>query len=239
MRGLPGLTAGHPLRPLKYCGSEATRRSDISERIEKDFLMTKKNAPSKTAMRPAADYSGLLGDVVSLLETAHRTSARAVNAVMTATYWEIGRRIVEVEQQGSAQAEYGDELIKQLAADLTARFGRGFGWRNVYQMRAFHLTYQNILHTVSAKSGDPKLQPVSGKLQTLPAKMQLPSETGVASLGPISAFFPLPWSHYVKLLSVEDDNARRFYESEALRSGWSVRQLDQPYVGCYYCYGWN
>ena len=49
---------------------------------------------------PAVDYDGLLRDVVSLLETARHTEARAVNAVMTATYWEVGRRIVEVEQRG-------------------------------------------------------------------------------------------------------------------------------------------
>ena len=69
--------------------------------------MAKKKATA--AMLPVADYSGLLGEVVSLLEAARRMSARAVNTVMTATYWEIGRWIVEVDQRGAAQAEYGDE----------------------------------------------------------------------------------------------------------------------------------
>ena len=101
-------------------------------------LMAKKKSRSANVTLPAVDYGGLLGDVVSLLETARRTSARAVNAVMTATYWEIGRRIVDVEQQGFAHAGYGDELIKRLAVDLTARFGRGFAWRNLYRMRGFH-----------------------------------------------------------------------------------------------------
>ena len=80
---------------------------------------------STDTLVPAAGYDGLLGEVVVLLESARRTAARAVNAVMTATYWEIGRRIVEVEQRGSTRAEYGDVLIKRLAADLTARFGVG------------------------------------------------------------------------------------------------------------------
>ena len=88
--------------------------------------MAKRNAPNPDALLLASDYDGLLAEVVVLLETARRTAARAVNAVMTATYWEIGRRIVEVEQRGSPHAEYGDVLIKRLAADLTARFGRGF-----------------------------------------------------------------------------------------------------------------
>jgi predicted nuclease of restriction endonuclease-like (RecB) superfamily len=194
--------------------------------------MAKKKATA--AILPTADYSGLLGEVVSLLEAARRMSARVVNTVMTATYWEIGRRIVEVEQRGSTQAEYGDELIKRLAADLASRFGRGFGWRNVYQMRAFHLAYPNILQTPSAISGHPKLKTVFEKLPTLSANLPIPSETGIQSLGQISALFPLPWSHYVKLLSVDDANARKFYEAEALRGGWSVRQLDRQISSQFY-----
>src|SRR3990167_3142829 len=60
---------------------------------------------------------------------------------MTATYWEIGRRIVEHEQRGVKRAEYGEFLLKELGKDLTARFGRGFGWRNLFQMRGFYLAY--------------------------------------------------------------------------------------------------
>ena len=74
-------------------------------------------------MIPAADYGGLLGDVVLLLETARRTSARAVNAVMTATYWEIGRRIVEVEQQGSAQSRSAG--LRSTGEGASARRKRG------------------------------------------------------------------------------------------------------------------
>ncbi len=65
--------------------------------------------------------------IVELLESARRTAARSVNALMTASYWEIGRRIVEFEQGGKGRAEYGQQLLKRLSSDLTARFGRGFG----------------------------------------------------------------------------------------------------------------
>lgn len=99
--------------------------------------MAKRKVPSPDVPIPAADYDGLLGEVVALLETARRTAARAVNGVMTVTYWQIGRRIVEVEQKGRSQADYGEVLMKRLAVDLTARFGRGFSWRNLYLMRAF------------------------------------------------------------------------------------------------------
>ncbi|NYF51107.1 hypothetical protein HDF12_001472 [Edaphobacter lichenicola] len=84
-------------------------------------------------------YGEIRNDIVALLQAARTASARSVNALMTAAYWEIGRRIVESEQQGQERAEYGEALIKQLAEDLEPRFGRGFGWRNLTQMRAFFL----------------------------------------------------------------------------------------------------
>nr|MBA3585828.1 restriction endonuclease subunit S [Gemmatimonadota bacterium] len=80
-------------------------------------------------------YEGLVGEIGVLLDQARRTSARAVNAIMTATYWEIGRRIVEHEQQGKARAEYGEALLERLSRDLTARFGRGFSVNNLESMR--------------------------------------------------------------------------------------------------------
>ena len=80
---------------------------------------------------------------------------------MTVTYWQIGRRIVEVEQRGSSQADYGDVLVKRIAVDLTARFGRGFSWRNLYLMRAFYLAYGDILQTPSAKSDQAAMETAS------------------------------------------------------------------------------
>ena len=154
-------------------------------------------------------YEALLSEVVSLLDTARRSSARAVNHVITYAYWEIGRRVVEHEQKGSRRAQYGEQLIKQLARDLTDRFGRGFSQSNIFQMRQFFLTHREKFQTVPGKSVvTEKFQTVSGKSQTVP-------------------LFPLSWSHYVRLLGVKSDDARQFYEQEALRGGWSVRQLDR------------
>ena len=72
-------------------------------------------------------YGVLLADVVRVIEEARRAAARSVNAVMTATYWLVGQRIVEEEQAGQARAGYGELLIERLSEDLTFRFGRGFG----------------------------------------------------------------------------------------------------------------
>lgn len=152
-----------------------------------------------------AGYEDVRIGIVELLNVARQAAARNVNALMSASYWEIGRRIVEAEQKGKRRAGYGEQLIERLSADLTQQFGRGFSARNLEQMRQFYLTWA-IPQTVSAESA--KQQPA------IPTKK---SQTASATLS---------WSAYVRLSSVKDDHARQFYEAEALRGGWSVRQLD-------------
>ena len=114
------------------------------------------------------DYGVVLADVVRLVDAARQGAVRSINAIMTATYWAIGRRIVEQEQHGAARADYGEELIVRLSADLQARFGPGFGRANLFQMRAFYLAYREILQNASGESG-PKsaraiVQTASGQL---------------------------------------------------------------------------
>jgi predicted nuclease of restriction endonuclease-like (RecB) superfamily len=147
---------------------------------------------------------------------------------MTAAYWEIGRRIVGSEQGGQTRAGYGQALIARLAADLTRRFGRGFGKANLASMRAFYLAWPEteIFQTVSGKlAALDNIQTPSGK-----SSAAKDVSAGVA-LTPdylaLTARFALPWSAYVRLLSVKTAAGRAFYETEALREGWSVRQLDR------------
>ncbi|MBI4578982.1 MAG: DUF1016 domain-containing protein [Planctomycetes bacterium] len=199
--------------------------------------MTSKRQPRTKQTPPArvSSYDAILADVVGLLDSARHASARTVNTIMTATYWLIGRRIVEHEQAGGNRAEYGEALLKRLGADLTSRFGRGFAWRNLYQMRAFFKSYPDILQTLSTKSSPER---AARKLQTAPAIStgspirQTPSEE--FTLPALAERFPLPWSAYVRLLSVENPQARAFYEAEALRGGWSVRQLDRQIGSQFY-----
>lgn len=176
--------------------------------------MTRKTpvAMRKPAALPAG-YAGIHGGIVELLDAARQAAARSVNALMTTSYWEISRRIVEAEQ-----------LMARLSADLTARFGRGFGVNNLESMRRFFLTYPQppISQTVSGKLGNESL---TKKSQTVSRKFDL-SE--------LAQVFTLPWSAYVRLLSVKDDHARQFYEAEALRGGWSVRQLDRQIGSQFY-----
>lgn len=187
-------------------------------------------------------YDDVLASVVELLESARRTSARVVNSIMTAAYWEIGRRIVEGEQQGVERAEYGEALIKRLSCDLARRFGKGFSLTNLKQFKKFYLLYRSIGkgQTLSDLLGstekgqapsDFSAELPQGAISETPSRkwrneiFQTPS--GKLDLRQFSHHFPLPWSHYVRLLKVEKPEARRFYETEALRGGWSVRQLDR------------
>ena len=85
------------------------------------------------------DYRDLADGICGLLEQARRKAAQAVNALLTATYWEVGRRIVEHEQKGNDRAGYGEALLKRLSADLARRLGRGFSADNLERMRLFYL----------------------------------------------------------------------------------------------------
>src|SRR3954454_4509812 len=106
--------------------------------------------PRKPAHPADTDYIDLFARVAAVLEQGRRSAARAVNAVLAATYWQIGRHIVEHEQAGKRKAGYGEELLKRLSADLTARFGRGFSHRNLEYMRLFYLGW-HICQTPSDK----------------------------------------------------------------------------------------
>ena len=168
------------------------------------------------------NYNNIRAEIVELLRAARSTTARNVNSIMTATYWEIGRRIVEQELKGEVRANYGEQLLELLAKDLTKQFGRGFGNINLWRMRAFYRAWSEgqILSTLSKESA-----------KLLPFNNISPLSSTIATL---SASFPLPWSAYVRLLGVKRPEARVFYETEALRSGWSVRQLDRQIGSQFY-----
>ena len=188
-------------------------------------------------MSPASlqGYGEIQAAIIALLEIARRAVARSINAAMTATYWEIGRRIVEVEQGGAERAAYGDALIERLAKDLTQRFGRGFSRQNLWQMRAFFRAWpaQVICQAPSSKSSlFDILQTPSRESTVGTTDPRLLGET--VGLSALAEAFPLPWSAYVRLLSVRNELARQFYETEALRGGWSVRQLERQINSQFY-----
>ena len=189
--------------------------------------------PKKTSI-PIEGYDSIVSELVGLVERARHVSARSVNAVMTATYWEIGRRMVEFEQRGKKRAEYGESLLERLAADLTLRFGRGFGRANLAQMRKFFLTWpqSKIIQTVSGQLEESQSNALFPVVQTLSRESH--EAQPLSALPWFTSRFPLSWSHYVRLMTVSSEEARNFYQTEALRSGWSVRQLDRQISSQFY-----
>jgi len=188
--------------------------------------------PSSSELPPG--YDEVLTGISELLDRARHAAAQAVNSLLTASYWEVGRRIVELEQRGQARAAYGEALLRRLALDLSTRHGRGFSERNLLKMRTFYLGWE-IPPTLSAELTDQGKGSAFAKVgatpegKTLPQPRTLPSEF----LELVKAF-PLSWSHYVRLMSVDNLNARAFYEAEALRGGWNVRQLDRQIGSQFY-----
>ncbi|HEY3855253.1 MAG TPA: PDDEXK nuclease domain-containing protein [Verrucomicrobiae bacterium] len=168
---------------------------------------------------------------------------------MTATYWEIGRRIVEHEQRGQKRAEYGEALLEELSRDLTRRFGRGFGVIQLRTMRQFYATHPLIDKTQSVIGQFPIRQSVIDESQkslaVVPIRQSVIDELSprrsragqssvLENLKRVGCAFPLPWTHYVRLLRVRNALAREFYAREALVGGSSVRQLDRQINSQFY-----
>ena len=200
-----------------------------------------KAARAKSKSGKADSYPSLLHTLVTLLDESRRASARTVNVIMTATYWQVGRHIVEFEQAGERRAGYGQQLLNKLSTDLNKRFGRGFSVDHLELMRLFYSSYSpaQISETASrgllpAAASDISESPIRKSSVTL-VPMNSESVIRNCSFLEWSQIFPLSWTHYVHLLRrSRSPEARAFYETEALRGGWSVRQLDRQMSTLFY-----
>ena len=144
-------------------------------------------------------------EVVEILNNARNKVKKSVDSIMTYTYYEVGRRIVEEEQKGKERAEYGKQLVENLSKILTKEFGKGFSFTNLTQMRKFYLIYskRSILQTVSEEiEKNIKITEIHN--------------------------FKLSWSHYIFLMRLEA-NERSFYEIETDKNNWSLRELKRQY----------
>lgn len=160
---------------------------------------------SKLTPTDRTDRRSYLDAAASVIRDARAAASRSVNLAMTYAYFEVGRIIVEEEQAGADRAEYGRQVIANVSERLTREFGRGFSKTNVKQMRQFYLVYADdrIGQTVSDQFG-----------ANLPATMN-------------DRKFFLSWSHYLKLMRIEDMGKRHFYEIESARSAWSLKELQR------------
>lgn len=173
--------------------------------------------------------SMLFKQIRELIITARNAVVRNINTVQVITSFEIGRRVVEHEQQGENRAEYGKTLLKDLSNRLTEEFGKGFSRSNLQNMRNFYLIYRDRLpkkcQMASGKLIEGhKGQTVSGQLQ----KTRTPSAQSVKTES-LSLKFTLSWSQYIFLIGIKDEAARSFYEIEAANNHWTLPELTRQF----------
>lgn len=136
----------------------------------------------------------LVNNIRTILDQARSTLHRSINTVMVQTYWEIGRLIIEDEQQGKTRAEYGKQQLAHLSDALTKDYGKGFDITNLRNMRQFYTQF-----------------PIRDSLR-----------------------LELSWTHYRRLIRIENDQARDWYVKESIENNWSARALDRQISKLYY-----
>ena len=141
--------------------------------------------------------------VCDLIQQARRSIEKSINTAMVVTYYEIGRRIIEQEQQGEKRAQYGKRILQGLSDYLTENLGKGFSTENLRLMRKFFITYSSEL---------------------------LPDDVNEISKSPIWKFNPnISWIHYIQLMRIANEDERRFYELEIAENAWSIREFQRQF----------
>ena len=170
----------------------------------------------------------LVNDLRSIVSKARSKAFAAVNYSLVERNWRIGQRIVEQEQNGASRAEYGKHVIEVASAALTKEFGKGFSETNIMNFKKFYLKFKELTipQTVSEEFKKQKHQTLSDESSLLPQKGQTQPAQFELRL--------LPWSHYERLIRVEDKKAREWYAKEAFEQGWSYRTLNRNINTLYY-----
>lgn len=170
----------------------------------------------------------LVNDLRSIVSKARSKAFAAVNYSLVKRNWRIGQRIVEQEQNGASRAEYGKHVIEVASAALTEEFGKGFSETNIMNFKKFYLKFKELTipQTVSEEFKKQKQQTLSDELSSHFQKGQTPPAQFELRL--------LPWSHYERLIRVEDKKAREWYAKEAFEQGWSFRTLNRNINTLYY-----
>lgn len=170
----------------------------------------------------------LVNDLRSIVSKARSKAFAAVNYSLVKRNWRIGQRIVEQKQNGASRAEYGKHVIEVASAALTKEFGKGFSETNIMNFKKFYLNFKELTipQTVSEEFKKQKQQTLSDELSSHFQKSQTQSAQFELRL--------LPWSHYERLIRIEDKKAREWYAKEAFEQGWSFRTLNRNINTLYY-----
>ena len=180
------------------------------------------NKPAVISVRASGD---LMGRVVSILDQARAQVARTVNSSMVIAYWLIGREIVQAVQGGEDRAEYGRQVLADLSATLTARYGRGY---SVTNLKYFRLFYQAYADRAPEIRHEPRDELAALDLAIAPKRLSPKSIKAAQKPQGIQGFSPrLSWTHYRTLCTIEHPSERLFYEIEAECSTWSQPALER------------
>jgi predicted nuclease of restriction endonuclease-like (RecB) superfamily len=152
--------------------------------------------------------------IVDIIQFAKRNLERQVNTAMVFTYFEIGKRIIEKEQQGAKRAQYGKKILQGLSDYLTAKLGKGWSIQNLRLMRQFYLVYSNTGIR----------QPAVSEFN-----LQIIGEPVVTQFNP-----QISWKHYILLMRIENLEERSFYEIEIANNGWSFSEFQRQFDSSLY-----
>ena len=181
----------------------------------------------KRAVTVRAKDGALYARIRKILESARAGVARSVNTAQVAANWMIGREIVEEEQQGKARAGYAEQLVARISGRLGSEYGTGYSIQNLWYMRQFYAIYPELMGALPEEQKI--LHAVRGELRKAEilhaVRGELAEGKGVWKPGEIHK--NLSWTHYRTLLRVERDQARAFYEIEAVGHAWSARELER------------
>lgn len=177
--------------------------------------------------------TGSTDNLEQLITTIHKTNEyflkqvqKQVNTAFTFRNWIFGFYLVQYEQQGKDRAAYGKQIYKAIAAKLKSKGLKSLGERNLYLCKDFYSAYPEILQTVSAKSYLSDFQPNEIR-QTLSTKSNQKSEQQANAIDPNLLLTRLSFSHFIELIKADSPLKRRFYEVQAIRNNWSVRELQR------------
>ena len=183
-------------------------------------------------MSKEVQNTNLFQQVAVLLKNAQQQVLRTVNSTMVFTYFEIGRMIVEEEQNGKERADYGKQVLKGLSEQLTKEFGKGFSLSNLEQIRKFFLIYSKSETLLRISQIQNSQSVIVESESTIP--QSLIEEFKKFDYHTLISFFKLTWTHYIFLMRIEDENERSFYEIETEKNNWSVRELKRQYDSALY-----
>ncbi len=174
------------------------------------------NSIESSRLSLSQDYKSLYNDTCTIIEDTRAQAYRAISVSLTIRNWLLGERIARENLDGAQRAEYGKSIVKKLAKDLTSRYGKGFDFSSLYQYIKFYRLFPKILDAVSPKSRITNVEQHQSEI--------------------VDAVSPklLPWTHYRELIRVENEDARKWYEREALREMWSTRTLHRNIGSQYY-----